>query len=62
MDSGQAIGAIADVTVIDPDRDWVCDRANTASKSRNNPFHGWAMRGLATHTIVGGRVVWQAGA
>jgi dihydroorotase len=65
LDEGRgslAIGAIADVTVIDPDRDWVCDRANTASKSRNNPFHGWAMRGLATQTIVGGRVVWQAGA
>jgi dihydroorotase len=63
LDEGRgtlAIGAVADVTVIDPDRDWVCDRADTASKSRNNPFHGWAMRGMATHTIVDGEVVWQA--
>jgi dihydroorotase len=63
LDQGRgtlAIGAVADVTVIDPDRSWICDRADTASKSRNNPFHGWAMRGLATHTIVGGRVVHSA--
>jgi dihydroorotase len=28
-----------------------------ASKSRNNPFHGWKLRGAPQMTIVGGRVV-----
>ena len=64
LDQGRgtlAIGAVGDVTVFDPDRQWTCDRHDTASKSRNNPFHGWQLRGKATATIVGGNVVWQEG-
>jgi dihydroorotase len=53
------VGGPADVTVFDPNREWTCDRADTASKSQNNPFHGWRLRGKATMTIVGGRVAWQ---
>jgi dihydroorotase len=52
-------GADADITVIDPDRDWVFHRAESASKSKNSPFHGWSMKGKAVLTIVGGRVVWR---
>jgi dihydroorotase len=51
------VGADADITVIDPDRSWVFERGDTRSKSVNNPFYGWPLRGLATLTIVGGRVV-----
>jgi dihydroorotase len=54
-----SVGADADVTVIDPDREWVFTRENTASKSTNNPFYGWPLKGRATHTIVGGKVVWS---
>jgi len=53
------VGADADVTVFDPDLPWVFDRAQAASKSHNNPFYGWPLKGRATITIVGGRVVWQ---
>jgi dihydroorotase len=52
-------GAFGDVTIFDPDRAWVCDRTDTASKSRNNPFHGWNLRGHVTDTIVAGRHVWS---
>ena len=52
-------GADADITVIDPDRDWIFQRAESASKSKNNPFHGWSMKGKAVLTIVGGQVVWR---
>ncbi len=52
-------GAMADVTIIDPDLEWTCDRHATASKSRNNPFHGWKFKGRATHAIVGGRIAWS---
>jgi dihydroorotase len=55
-------GADADVTVIDPDREWVFDRTASASKSRNCPFHGWPLKGKATLTIVGGKIVWREGA
>jgi dihydroorotase len=53
-----SVGADADITVLDPDREWVFRREETASKSRNNPFHGWPLKGRAVATIVGGRVVW----
>ena len=52
-----AVGADADVTVIDPDKEWIYRNAFSASKSRNCPFDGWPMRGKAVLTIVGGRVV-----
>jgi dihydroorotase len=54
-----AVGADADVTVVDPVREWVVDLKRFASKSRNSPFHGWKLRGQVLATIVGGRVVWE---
>ena len=53
------VGADADVTVFDPNHEWVCDRNDTASKSNNNPFHDWTLKGKATSTIVAGKIVWQ---
>ncbi len=55
------IGADADVTVFDPDREWVYLNAETASKSTNCPFDGWPMKGKTTMTIVGGKVVYEDG-
>ena len=52
-------GADADVTVFDPDVEWVFTPDATASKSTNSPFYGWPLRGRAIMTIVGGRVVWH---
>ena len=51
-----AVGAEADVTVIDPDCQWTIELEQFASKSRNNPFGGWTVRGRTTHVIVGGHV------
>jgi dihydroorotase len=53
-----SVGADADVTVFDPDCDWVFERTDTASKSLNNPFYGWPLKGRAVATIVGGKKVW----
>jgi len=53
-------GAPADLTVFDPNREWIYDPAQALSKSRNSPFAGWRLRGRAVYTIVGGRLVWQA--
>ncbi|MCX6909251.1 MAG: dihydroorotase [Verrucomicrobia bacterium] len=59
LDKGTlSVGADADITVMDPAREWVYDVNQTSSKSRNTPFHGWAMKGKAVTTIVGGRVAW----
>lgn len=52
------VGADADVTVFDPDREWQFDRSETASKSLNNPFYGWPLKGKALATIVNGKKAW----
>jgi dihydroorotase len=51
-------GAHADITILDPQLEWVFDVNHSKSKSRNTPFHGRAMRGAAVATIVGGRLVY----
>jgi len=53
------VGADADVTVIDPDHEWIFHRDDSASKSRNSPFFGWQLKGKAAATIVGGKLVWS---
>jgi len=52
-------GADADVTVMDPEREWVFEREWSASKSFNSPFYGWRLKGRAVATIVGGEIVWR---
>src|SRR5690606_38374473 len=54
-----AKGAIADVTVFDPTREWTVDPSQFKSEGRNTPYGGVRLRGRATCTIVGGRVVHQ---
>ena len=50
--------AHADVTILDPQLEWVFDANRSKSKSRNTPFHGRSMHGAAVATIVGGRLVY----
>jgi dihydroorotase len=54
-----APGAPADVTLIDPSRSWQVDTAAFASKSRNCPFQGRQLQGLAVMTMVGGKIRFQ---
>ena len=50
--------AHADITILDPQLEWVFDLNRSKSKSRNTPFHGRSMQGCAVATIVGGRLVY----
>src|SRR5438093_361579 len=60
LDKGTlSIGADADVTVFDPNREWVFGKEQTASKSLNSPFYGWRLKGKALATIVNGKTVWR---
>jgi dihydroorotase len=54
-----AVGADADITIFDPDKEWVFDPEDSASKSLNSPFFGWPLRGKPVMTIVAGRIVWH---
>ncbi len=49
-------GSDADITIVDPDAEWVVDASQFKSKSKNTPFHGWKLKGRAVRTIVGGRL------
>ncbi|MBI3839723.1 MAG: amidohydrolase family protein, partial [Planctomycetia bacterium] len=57
-----AIGADADITVIDPLVHWTVDPAKFRSKSANTPFTGWKLQGRADAVIVGGRIKYQVSA
>ncbi|HNY51226.1 MAG TPA: dihydroorotase [Smithella sp.] len=50
------IGADADITVIDPLRQWTVDVQAFRSRGKNSPFHGLQMQGKAILTIVGGEI------
>ncbi len=52
-------GADADITIIDPDREWIVEEEELESKSNNSPFIGWKLKGRAMMTIVAGQVVWE---
>ena len=51
-----SIGAVADVTLIDPEKIATVDVTQSASKSRNTPFDGWKLKGWSVMTIRDGIV------
>ena len=54
-----AEGAIADITVIDPNLEWTVEPEKFLSKSRNTPFAGMRLKGRAVLTIVAGEIVYD---
>ena len=51
-----SVGAVADVTLIDPERVETVAVAQSASKSRNTPFDGWELKGWPLMAIRDGIV------
>jgi dihydroorotase len=54
------VGAVADITIFDPERRWTYDVNQSFSRSKNTPFDGYTFRGGPVATIVSGKIVWQA--
>jgi len=54
-------GEPADLTLLDLRKRWTVDPAKFLSKARNTPFAGRPLKGSPVATIVGGKMVWQAG-
>ena len=52
-----AIGEPANLTVFDPRVEWEVVPARLASKSRNTPYVGVALRGRVVHTVFAGKPV-----
>ncbi|MCU1233848.1 MAG: dihydroorotase, partial [Candidatus Solibacter sp.] len=52
-------GAPGDVTVFGTDVAWTYDVNQSASRSRNSPFHGRTFRGGPMVTVVNGEIRWR---
>ena len=52
-------GRPADVIVLDPRHYWTVDDEQLVSQGKNSPFSGWELRGRVTHTVLGGKLVYQ---
>ncbi len=50
------LGAPADITLIDPQQEFIFAADQILSKSRNTPFLGWSMQGRAVLTMMGGTI------
>lgn len=53
-------GSHADVTIFDPTKKWTYHAAQSLSKSKNSPFHGWQLQGKVVATLVGGVVKFRS--
>jgi dihydroorotase len=51
------VGAWADVSIIDPDKEWIVSAKDLISKSKNSAFDRRKMKGAAVATILGGRLI-----
>jgi len=54
-------GAHADITLFDPEEEWVMDERSLQSRSSNSPWIDNAMKGRVRMTIVGRNTVWENG-
>lgn len=52
-------GKIADITIIDPDKEYTIDENTFESKGKNTPFDGYKVSGEVEYTILNGKVVYS---
>ncbi len=51
-----SVGACADVTIVNPQTEYVVNVDEMASKAKNTPFGGRTVKGKVLYTIVGGNI------
>lgn len=54
------VGADADLTLLNLNKKIIVDVNSFESKSRNNPFQGWELKGAPEMTIVGGKIAYSS--
>ena len=54
-----SVGAVADLTLINPNKEWILEAAKLHSKSKNTPFDGHQLKGLAVRTLLAGKTVFN---
>lgn len=53
------VGEPANLTLVDPEAQWVSDKTLLESKSENNPYEGIEFGARVTHTLLRGHVTYQ---
>ncbi len=53
------VGAPANITMFNPDREWVVNSRDFASKGRNTPYDGCKFRGKVMATIADGKIAFR---
>lgn len=53
------VGTIADITIIDPEKEYTINTEDFVSKGKNTPFNGYKAKGMVVRTIVSGKTVYK---
>ncbi|TET41466.1 MAG: dihydroorotase [Dehalococcoidia bacterium] len=53
------VGTPANITILDPNQEWIVDSRSFASKGKNTPFDGYELKGKVLATIVNGRIAYM---
>lgn len=62
LNSGKLeVGVPADLTIIDPDYEWIVDSKRFYTRGKHTPFDGMKLKGKAVATIVNGNLIMQNG-
>lgn len=60
IDKGEITeGKIADITIFNPNEEYIYKKENIVSKSKNTPWIGKILKGKVKYTIVDGRIVYE---
>jgi dihydroorotase len=52
-------GAPANITILDPKREWTVNSRNFASKGKNTPYDGYQFKGKVMATIANGKIAYM---
>lgn len=55
--TGLKAGSVADIVIIDPDKEYIYKKDAIESKSKNSPFVNWKLKTKITDVFVGGKIV-----
>ena len=53
------VGKVADITIFDPNEEYIYSKDMIVSKSKNTPFIGKTLKGRVKYTIVNGNIVYK---